>query len=405
MITEQQIEFNRIFGELAKSLDITEEQHKAAVVSYEFVGQWLADPTSPLHPYEPQIVPQGSFMLGTMIKTVHEDDELDIDLVCQLNGKSVNWSQFDLKQKIGDRIKDHGTLKRLLDEEGRRCWTLSYAESAKFHLDILPAIVSENFKILLEKSMSARDISSAVELAIRITDKETSNYYRETNPKLWLKSNPFGYGAWFKECATLEFNKGIVLRETVRPVPVYEKNKLPLQVVVQILKRHRDLMFNGNDDKPISIIITTLAARAYQKQTSITNALIDVVNRMPSFIEERYDPASMKYIKWISNPINPEENFADKWPSNPNKQANFYKWLHAIKADIENAIEQRGLYRIQESLSKSFGSTTVSKAFESMAVNSRVLRENGQQKMAASTGILGSSGIKVANHTFDGSKE
>jgi hypothetical protein len=50
-------------------------------------------------------MPQGSFRLGTMIRPVCEEDDIDIDLVCQLTKKPDNWTQFDLKQKVGDRIK------------------------------------------------------------------------------------------------------------------------------------------------------------------------------------------------------------------------------------------------------------------------------------------------------------
>ncbi len=108
MITpEQKQQFNEIFEELGKSLDITPTQHEAAVRSYEFVGNWLSKPESPLEPYKPEILPQGSFLLGTMIKPVHEDDDLDIDLVCRLEGKKQSWSQYDLKKIVGDRIKDH----------------------------------------------------------------------------------------------------------------------------------------------------------------------------------------------------------------------------------------------------------------------------------------------------------
>ena len=68
-------------------------------------------------------------------------------------------------------------------------------------------------------------------------------------------------------------------------VPAYKEKKSPLQRVVQILKRHRDLMFNGDESKPISIIITTLAARAYNKETDVLDALVNVVNSMERYIE------------------------------------------------------------------------------------------------------------------------
>jgi hypothetical protein len=410
MTPEQRKQFNEIFDELGKSLDITPAQYQAAVTSYQFVGDWLSKPESPLAPYSPEILPQGSFLLGTMIKPIHDDDDLDVDLVCRLLGKKSSWSQYDLKKIVGDRLKDNETLKRMLDKEGRRCWTLLHRDSAKFHMDVLPAIVSSNFKVILEKSlsasMSASDLKNVAELAIRITDKLTSNYFTSTNPDEWLKSNPFGYAAWFKVRASLDIYKSIILSEAVQPVPEYKKQKLPLQRAVQIKKRHRDIMFNGDDDKPISIIITTLAAKAYQGQTDVIEALISIVNTMENFIEERYDSKSGRIIKWIANPVNPEENFADKWPANPKKQENFYRWLRQIKSDVENITSQRGLHNIQEALSAPFGKSAVNSAFSNIGESAREFRESGAMKMTAGTGVLGTVGrTGVSYHNNFGNGE
>jgi len=49
---------------------------------------------------------------------------------------------------------------------------------------------------------------------------------------------------------------------TIDELPTY-RWKTPLQQVVKILKRHRDVMFlDAPDKKPMSIIITTLAGRS-----------------------------------------------------------------------------------------------------------------------------------------------
>jgi hypothetical protein len=406
MTTEQSKQFNEIFDELGKSLDITRTQYEAAVASYQFVGDWLSRPESPLAPYKPEILPQGSFLHGTMVKPIHEDDDIDVDLVCRLLGKKSTWSQADLKKVVGDRLKVHETLKRMLEKEGRRCWTLAHREEARFHMDVLPAIISSGFMELLEKSMTYAEMEKAAELAIRITDNLTINYLTSSNPEEWLKSNPFGYAAWFKSKASLDFQKAIVLNEAVQPVPSYQQQKLPLQRIVQIYKRHRDIMFNGDEDKPISIIITTLAARAYQGQTDIFVALLAVADTMANYIEERFDPKLRCMVKWISNPVNPEENFADKWPASPKKQENFYKWLNQLRADLANVVNQRGLYNIQEALANPFGRKTVSTTFSNIGESARQQRESGAMKMVSGTGILGTIGrTSVPNHTNFGSNE
>ena len=70
----------------------------------------------------------------------------------------------------------------------------------------------------------------------------------------------------------------------VDDLPAY-RWKSPLQRCVQILKRHRDVMFADNlDSKPISIIITTLAGKAYQGEVEIADALDRILSNMGSLI-------------------------------------------------------------------------------------------------------------------------
>lgn len=402
---EENKQFSEILETLGETLDITETQYKAAVSSYGAVGEWLAKPESSLAPYKPVIRPQGSFMLGTMIKPVCEDDELDIDLVCELTGKNPQWAQYNLKQVVGNRLKDNETYKNMLDEEGRRCWTLLYAESAKYHMDILPSIVSSGYNIVLEKAFSARSLDKNYEsLAIRITDNKQNNYYTDTVAENWMKSNPFGYGRWFFNAADITtLRKSMILSEAVNPVPKYNNEKLPLQRVVQILKRHRDMMFNGNEDKPISIIITTLASKAYGKETSIIDALTNVVANMRNYIESRYEPSVGKVIKWVPNPVNIQENFADKWVEHPKKEKNFYKWLDQVEYDIQAITQKRGLQYIAESMKKPFGEQAVTKTFSTLGERNLNLRESGALKMAAGTGILSTVGtVATAAHNFHG---
>lgn len=395
MLTEEQKQqFSDILEELGRTLDISETQYEAAVKSYEAVGTWLAKDDSTLAPYSPEILPQGSFMLGTMVKPINAKDDLDIDLVCQLKGKNPEFTQEDLKNKIGDRLKNHETYRQMLDKEGRRCWTLVYSGAANYHMDILPSIVDKGYRMILEKAFSEKELKDIENLGIRITDNQTDNFEWETSHLEWLKSNPFGYGRWFFQQATLDFKKAFTLNESIAPVPKYKKEKLPLQRVVQILKRHRDMLFNGNEHKPISIIITTLTSKAYNKETNIIEALVNVVNNMENYIEERWSDKHGKVVKWISNPVNDEENFADKWVDFPQREKNFYHWLSEVKEDLNNIFGQKGkgLQFINESMVKPFGKEAVTKTFNNYGEKYLKQRESGAMKMAAGTGMLGETG-------------
>lgn len=394
LTTDQQKQFSELLEELGQTLDITGTQYDVAVRSYQAVGAHLAKEGSILAPYQPEVLPQGSFLLGTMIRPINENDNLDVDLVCQLTGKQLSWAQYDLKQKVGNQLKSSGVYGPMLKPEGRRCWTLLYADDSNYHMDILPAIVDSGYRIVLEKAFSASHLEELDQLAIRITDKERLDYFAETNHHLWLKSNPFGYGRWFFNRASLDLVKAYSLNEAIKPLPKYQKNKLPLQRVVQILKRHRDLMFNGDENKPISIIITTLAAKAYNKETNILTALQNVVAQMPEYIEERVNPETGLVVKWIGNPVNDQENFADKWEETPEKKANFYKWIRTVQTDIRHALDQKdkGLHQVMEALKSPFGEREVTKAFSNYGEKQLQMRESGNLKMAAVTGTIGTTG-------------
>lgn len=397
----QQLE--TIVKEIADAVDITKEQYESAVRSYNFVGDHLCAPESPLAPYKPKVLPQGSFMLGTTIRPLLETDQLDIDLVCRLTGKHPSWTPHDLKKIVGDRLKSHGTFERMLDEEGRRCWTLNYADSAKFHMDILPALVGSDYEIVLNKAFSSFETESLDGLAIRITDREWEYHRLEQDPQNWMKSNPFGYAKWFQvRCSTADVR---MLSEKVDPVKPYSSNKPVLVRVVQILKRHRDIMFKGDKDKPISIIITTLAARAYGGQTHLLSALQAVISGMKRQIEIRYNPVKRKEEKWVPNPVNDEENFADKWAETPEKEANFFRWLDELEKDFVS-LERKSITDMQPLLTKSFGQNVVTEAFSRYGDNLRKMREGGDLKMAAKTGMLGAAaGSLVKNHNFYGKEK
>ncbi|MDT0651237.1 nucleotidyltransferase [Autumnicola edwardsiae] len=369
--------------QIAKILDITEAQYNQVVQRYTAVSNHLAQEDSELSRFQPDIKPQGSFLYGTMIRPIFETDELDVDLVCRLKGKMDSWAQLHLKQAVGDRIKENADYDRMLDDEGDRCWTLVY--SGAFHLDILPAIVGQEHYTLFEKSYAGLAGTQVEALAIRMTDRNRINYKWDPNTQHWPKSNPFGYAKWLKDRASLAFLKGVILSENVEPLPGYTQDKEPLIRIVQILKRHRDIMFGEDDcEKPISIIITTLAAKAYNKETDILQGLLNVLEGMENHIEDRYSIEHQKQIKWIANPVNPvEENFADRWPSEPKKQIKFYDWLEKAKEDF-GQIQHMNLSEAYEYLKEILGTRTVNEALKELGLDT-IIKESKKPVNYSST--------------------
>jgi len=345
--------------EIAAALDIPESYYAQAVKRYESIGAWLEREESVVACYSPEIYPQGSFLLGTVTKPISGAEEYDVDLVSELNLQKTQISQKTLKKLIGNEIKSYARANNMNSSprESRCYWTLHYAEGAKFHADILPAVSDrESFKQLIELHRYAIPIGS--NYAIAITDNTHPNY-AEISPD-WSRSNPKGYAKWFRSRMQIQFDaarKSFAesIQRRIEDVPEY-KVKTPLQRTIQILKRHRDVWFDKNQSaydenaKPISIIITTLAAHAYNNEVDLQQALLKIVTEMPRYIGYDSNDAAL-----IRNPVNPLENFADTWQKYPIRKTCFMDWLKQVQLDLTNALELDDVQSIGKSLKPCLG--------------------------------------------------
>jgi hypothetical protein len=387
-------EYSKILEKIAENLDITPTQYEQAKSKYEAVGKWLEDDNSSLKRFRPQISPQGSFRLGTVIKPLLGHEEYDVDLTCKLHILKGSITQQLLKKMVGGRLKENDNYKRMLALEKRRCWRLEYAEDTRFHLDIVPSIPDEQVVI---KFLESKNVPFQIaQHALCITDNETWNYDRD-----FPKSNPEGYAIWFTNRMREELRRKKTLlaeglRMKVDDIPEY-KVKTTLQRVVQLLKRHRDIRYQEDDDKPISIILTTLAAKAYNNETDIYEALRNILSKMDSYIRKSFDGKFQ-----IENPVNPDENFADKWNENKRKADIFFEWLEQARRDF-SILNGKNNIEFSELLKPVFGEKVVVKSYIEFAENFRIEREKGNLFMTTGTGILSIGSqpntTKVPNHT------
>ena len=125
--------------------------------------------------------------------------------------------------------------------------------------------------------------------------------------------------------------------------------RTPLQQATQLLKRHRDTRYAGDGDKPISIIVSTLVAKAYTGESDVYAALRSIIPRMRAEIGAK----GGRY--WIANPVNPRENFADKWEETPRKAKVFHEWLESVERDLDLLTTASDRRMLSEQLSKAFG--------------------------------------------------
>lgn len=400
---EQRDEFQKIITSLGESLDISKSQYDALVVSYEAVGEFLQNDLE-LSKYNPIVTPQGSLRLGTIIQPINPDDDIDVDLVFRLSEKEPHWTQKDIKEKVGARLKSSKRYEPMLLDEKKRCWTLKYRDDSPnlrehYHMDILPAVSTRDYddqmRDILAEGVNANNLDR---VAIRITDNTRPEYAVSSNIADWLKSNPDGYAIWFANRCRERVSKTQLLTEEIVPLKSYNPNKTPLQRIVQILKRHRDIMFQGDDKKPISIIITTLAAQAYNGESDIIEGLVNVVLHLKDNIQYRNG------VAYVLNPLNSQENFADKWPGDPKLEQNFNKWYDQLVAELSNILNSKGT-DIWNGMAKSFGRTISESAHHLYASRKSSAIKSGTVKVAT-TGVLGAVGQALnAANTFHGKED
>lgn len=346
---------------LAEELEISDARYVDAEKSYNSLGDWLNRDASTLRAYEPAVYVQGSFQLGTVIKPLTDDEEYDVDAVCELTllGKH-HLSQLRLKELTGIEIeayrRSQSMTKRL--KEGRRCWVLRYSDGAQFHMDIVPALPNGNEqRVLLETYGYDAKFAST---AIVITDNEHHNY--EIVAEEWPRSNPKGYAGWFRSRMVVAFERrrkmlAEAIEASVEDIPEY-RVRTPLQSAIMILKRHRDIMFAGRKEiRPISVILTTLAAHSYTGEESIADALYAILEKMDRFILT--DEAGHSQI---ANPTDPLENFADKWVAHPERKDAFYDWLGKARRDFRSIADLANRERIQGSIEASVGADLAKRA-------------------------------------------
>jgi hypothetical protein len=354
------LSIERILNQIAEELEIPQELADAAKEEYAKLAHWLDEQDKAQGRREPKVYSQGSFRLGTTIRPIEGD--YDVDLVYERDLRKESITREELKEQAGELLASYvaylseaGEKTPQLADEGRRCWTLDYP--GEFHMDVLPAIPDDDGRK-----------SNGSPHGILITDR---------NHDRWRFSDPIGYGEWFKNQSHEEFQRrreelarrrllaeGLhptegMIKASAEQIPEYEV-KTPLQRAVQILKRHRDVQFKADEDnRPASIILTTLAARAYKNEPNLLDALLNLVRGMPNYIEERVENG--KVVSWVPNPVNDNENFADRWQDeeHPDREQEFKRWLRQVDDDLTEAIRSGSIHRIVDILGGSLGTSVV----------------------------------------------
>ncbi len=366
---------NEIYENIAEELNISDSVFENAKRSYKALGEFLENNIE----YPVEVYPQGSMNLGTLIKPIGDDDDYDLDAVCKIHNNFD--SPKDLKELVGNALKKSERYKKMLADEGKRCWTLNYSDDSHFHMDILPSIPNN------------------------ITDKSIKITHKENNSYKYMVSNPEAYADWFDKLQENERRNLYRIKNRQFSNKVEDLRnfgiRTTLQKAIQILKRHRDIQYaNATDEekecKPISIIITTLVGKMYSGNESI----LDLIDKFCTSYEEYIEiDSNGNYV--IPNPVNKNENFADKWKIYPERQEAFFNWVENLKYDLitNNFMIFDDITEKTNYLKKVFGNKTITNVFEKR--NSSMSERYIDRKNIA-TITANKTDTKVKEHTFFG---
>jgi hypothetical protein len=356
---------DRLLEELCESVQLTATQFKDAEDHYHAVGEWLADPKSPIARFRPEIRPQGSVRMKTTVKPLRQNEH-DLDLILRLDLPFGDFSEpkqvFDL---VSARLRENQFFRENM-EHYKRCIRITYA--SEFHLDVTPArpnwILGGN--------------------NLWVPDRKIHE---------WKESNPIDYAdAWFDRRAAM--SRMAKAARDIESLPQREsaRQKVPLRRVVQLMKRNRDIRFKADpNDAPRSIVLTTLAGLYYDGEELVSDAILGVLDRIADHIES--EPNG---VIEVPNPVCPAEKFCEAWAANRAAYVKFVDYVENLRSKLRTLLHTKGLENIAGGLDELFGESLTDRAVASYTRKFQQDREAGRIEFSKTNVGLSTAASTVA---------
>ncbi|PCI10588.1 hypothetical protein COB72_03270 [bacterium] len=270
--------------DVAEVLRLDSTRRRTAETAAGELYEWVqSDPG--LQNLSPHLYPQGSFLIQTTVRPRDEGqdcDEFDLDMVIELREGWTGTPDL-LFELVWSRLRMHPIYGKYAIKK-RRCVCIDFP--GEFHMDVLPARPDLNRR------------SKGFATAIEVPDRKLSD---------WKESDPRAFAEWFEQRCKDRLSERF-LKASMTPISEdYGFGLDALRKSVQLTKRHRDVVFNGDDDAPRSIVLTTLLADNYYGISSTYLALCDSIDRVIAWAESAHG------VPLVLNPVNEEENFAEAW--------------------------------------------------------------------------------------------
>ena len=292
-LAERKNALDFLLFDVCDNLQLSPTQHDTAESRYHAIAKVISGVNSPFSHWDSNLYSQGSMRLRTTVKPI--DLPHDLDLVCEFDVSHYTVDPMRLLDDMYGLFKSHGVYGGMVIKKNR-CVRIEYKD--EFWLDILPA---------------CRDDYNGG-TCIQVPDRDLGR---------WKPSNPIAYGNWFKTASRriiVKFSDSrrdlIVAESTLEPLPALQatEEKTMLQLVVQLLKRWRDIHYADSEYPPISIVLTTLAAGLYAGKQSISDALLDTLEGIVKCLDTAHARNQRLHVL---NPVHPDEDFSERWDSSP----------------------------------------------------------------------------------------
>ncbi len=378
-----------VIDRIIADMELTETQYNEATESYQAVARVLQKISPELRP---SIFPQGSMRLGTTVRPI-EGERFDLDMVCWLFISGKHYTPDQVYEYVWGALGQNEVYRQMRSKRSR-CIRLEYAPERKFYLDVTPAVPN--------------------------WARTDSLYVPDRERKTWCSSHP-------KACCDEFFKNAAAVLPTIRvdtllekqlsilnasnagpyvePMPEFGRfEKAPLQRIVQMLKRDRDVYFQDDfAHRPSSILLTTIITESYSSLVNQTfrgllEFVVKVVERLPGFILVTGELGARRFH--VLNPVNFQENFAENWSEENYRR--FHVWHGLVTKSLQRLEQAKGLGAdvMLNRLSESFGKDRVVKAAQSLGADTNALHEAGKLRVA--TGAVGTVGLKVPKTIYFG---
>lgn len=295
---------------IGDKIQLPENKYKEINDSYKAIAEYISNNNELAQDVDCSIYYHGSFAINTVIKPLRGDD-FDLDIVVEFDVSKRSMSANEFYRMFYDTFKT-GRYSSML-EEYRNNVRLNY--NSNYHFDIMPSVP-------LASNSSALSVP-------------------DTKRRDWVIRSPKTYIDWFKQQTSkihgykIKVSDGrrlIMESETIplkKPQP-YEITPTLIRAV-QLLKRMKDVYFKDYKGKrePQSIVITTLAAKFYDGEYSVFEALSNIVKKM----KQKYDNNNRFDV---TNPSYPTEVFTEKWHRYSEYYVNYQTFIYYVFNNLKD---------------------------------------------------------------------